>query len=203
MAGQDRPGVAAPPPDGSERFRLFESLTAEVTAAAAHAGLVVVLDDLQWADPMSAMLLAHLGRDLPTSRVLVVAAYRDQELSRNAPAQAAVAALVREPGTVQLRLAGLAEAEVAAAEVGAGADSYATQVLLALQTEAEKALPTIPKGIDVLDHRRAPPRGPRPRGAPGAPPAPPPPPGPGPEGPPPRGPPPPPGAPPPPPPAAP
>ena len=113
VAGQDRPGVAAPPPDGSERFRLFESLTAEVTAAAAHAGLVVVLDDLQWADPMSAMLLAHLGRDLPTSRVLVVAAYRDQELSRNAPAQAAVAALVREPGTVQLRLAGLAEAEVA------------------------------------------------------------------------------------------
>jgi DNA-binding CsgD family transcriptional regulator/tetratricopeptide (TPR) repeat protein len=113
VAGQVRPGAAAPPPDGSERFRLFESLTAEVTAAAAHAGLVMVLDDLQWADPMSAMLLAHLGRDLPGSRVLVFAAYRDQELSRNAPAQAAVAALVREPGTVQLRLAGLAEAEVA------------------------------------------------------------------------------------------
>jgi DNA-binding CsgD family transcriptional regulator/tetratricopeptide (TPR) repeat protein len=106
-------GAAAPPPDGSERFLLFESLTAQVTAAAAPAGLVVVIDDLQWADPMSAMLLAHLGRDLPGSRVLVVAAYRDQELSRNAPAQAAVAALVREPDTVQLRLAGLAEAEVA------------------------------------------------------------------------------------------
>jgi DNA-binding CsgD family transcriptional regulator len=113
VAGQNQPGTAAPPPDGSERFRLFESLTAEVTAAAAHAGLVVVLDDLQWADPMSAMLLAHLGRDLPASRVLLVATYRDQELSRNAPAQAAVAALVREPDTVQMRLAGLAEAEVA------------------------------------------------------------------------------------------
>jgi len=113
VAGQNRPGAAAPPPDGSERFRLFESLTAEVTAAAAAAGLVVVLDDLQWADPMSAMLLAHLGRGLPASRVLVVAAYRDQELGQNAPAQAAVAALVREPGTAQLGLAGLAEAEVA------------------------------------------------------------------------------------------
>ncbi len=113
MAGQNRPGAAAPPPDGSERFRLFESLTAEVTAAAAHAGLVVVLDDLQWADPMSAMLLAHLGRGLSASRVLVVAAYRDQELSLNAPAQGAVAALVRDPGTVQLGLSGLAEAEVA------------------------------------------------------------------------------------------
>jgi DNA-binding CsgD family transcriptional regulator/tetratricopeptide (TPR) repeat protein len=113
VVGQNRSGAAAPPPDGSERFRLFESLTAEVTAAAVRAGLVVVLDDLQWADPMSAMLLAHLGRDLPASRVLVVAAYRDQELGLNVPAQAAVAALVREPDTVQLRLAGLAEAEVA------------------------------------------------------------------------------------------
>jgi DNA-binding CsgD family transcriptional regulator/tetratricopeptide (TPR) repeat protein len=113
VAGQDRPAAAAPPPDGSQRFQLFEALTAEVTAAAARAGLVVVLDDLQWADPMSAMLLAHLGRDLPARRVLVVAAYRDQELSLNAPAQAVVAALVREPGTVQLRLGGLAEAEVA------------------------------------------------------------------------------------------
>lgn len=99
-----------PPPDGSERFRLFESLTAQVTAAAAAAGLVVVLEDLQWVDPMSAMLLAHLGQGLPASRVLVVAAYRDQELGQNAPAQAAVSALVREPGTVQLRLAGQAEA---------------------------------------------------------------------------------------------
>ena len=113
VAGQGRAGAAAPPPDGSQRFQLFESLTAEVTAAAAPAGLVVVLDDLQWADPMSAMLLAHFGRDLPASRVLVVAAYRNQELSLNAPAQAAVAALVREPSTVQLRLGGLAEAEVA------------------------------------------------------------------------------------------
>src|SRR5215469_6487883 len=113
VADQNRAGAAAPPPDGSERFRLFESLTADVGAAAAAAGLVVVLDDLQWADPMSAMLLAHLGRGLPASRVLVVAAYRDQELGQNAPAQAAVAALVREPGTAQLGLAGLAEAEVA------------------------------------------------------------------------------------------
>ncbi|HEX9032783.1 MAG TPA: AAA family ATPase [Streptosporangiaceae bacterium] len=113
MAGHNRPGAAAPPPDGSQRFRLFESLTAEVTATAAPAGLVIVLDDLQWADSMSAMLLAHCGRDLPASRVLLVATYRDQELSPNAAALGAVAALVREPGTVQLRLGGLAEAEVA------------------------------------------------------------------------------------------
>jgi len=49
----------------------------------------------------------------------------------------------------------VAEAEAAGRDVAAGADSYATQVLLALETEAEKALAGIRKGIQVLDDRRA------------------------------------------------
>jgi hypothetical protein len=47
------------------------------------------------------------------------------------------------------------EAGVAAGEVRDGADTYATQVLLALETEAVKALAGIRKGIEVLDDRRA------------------------------------------------
>jgi hypothetical protein len=49
----------------------------------------------------------------------------------------------------------VAAAESAGREVAAGADAYATQVLLALQTEVEKTLAAIHKGIDVLDDRRA------------------------------------------------
>lgn len=49
----------------------------------------------------------------------------------------------------------VAAAEAAGREVAEGADSYATQVLLALQTEVEKTLAAIHKGIDVLDDRRA------------------------------------------------
>ncbi len=49
----------------------------------------------------------------------------------------------------------VAEAEAAGRDVAAGADSYATQVMVALQTEVEKALASIAKGIDVLDDRRA------------------------------------------------
>ena len=113
VAGHREPGAAAPPPDGSERFRLFESVTAMVSAAAAPAGLVVVLDDLHWADPLTAMTLAHLGRDLAANRVLAVVTYRDLEMGPNPAAVEAIAALVREPGTVQLGLDGLAEAEVA------------------------------------------------------------------------------------------
>lgn len=49
----------------------------------------------------------------------------------------------------------VAEAEAAGRGVAEGADSYATQVLLALQTEVEKTMAAIHKGIDVLDDRRA------------------------------------------------
>lgn len=49
----------------------------------------------------------------------------------------------------------IAEAEAAGREVAAGADAYALQILNALETEAEKALAGIRKGIEVLDDRRA------------------------------------------------
>lgn len=49
----------------------------------------------------------------------------------------------------------IAQAEAAGQDVAAGADSYATQILLALETEAVKALAGIRKGIEVLDDRRA------------------------------------------------
>jgi hypothetical protein len=49
----------------------------------------------------------------------------------------------------------IAAAEAAGRDVAAGADNYASQILVALQTEAEKALAGIRKGIEVLDDRRA------------------------------------------------
>ena len=111
--GAPREQGAAAPPDGSDRFRLFESVAALVATAAAPAGLVLIIDDLHWADPLTAMMLAHLARNLATTRALVVVTYRDQDLSSNVAAREAIAALVRQPGTAQIRLAGLAEAEVA------------------------------------------------------------------------------------------
>lgn len=96
------------------RFRLFEAVTATVAEAGDAAGLVVVLDDLHWADPSSAQLLAHVGRALATMRVLVVATYRDDEVAPEDPVGEAVAELRRQRATVPLRLDGLTEAEVAA-----------------------------------------------------------------------------------------
>ena len=49
--------------------------------------LVVVLDDLHWADKPSLLLLQHLARELARMRILVVGTYRDTDLSRTTPSQ--------------------------------------------------------------------------------------------------------------------
>jgi hypothetical protein len=49
----------------------------------------------------------------------------------------------------------IAEAQAVGLEVAAGADNYAAQMLLALETEVTKALAGVRKGIEVLDDRRA------------------------------------------------
>lgn len=61
------------------RFRLFDALTGWLRALAATTPVVVVLDDLQWADEPSLRLLTFVVGQLARSRVLVLGAYRDDE----------------------------------------------------------------------------------------------------------------------------
>ncbi|WP_437998485.1 AAA family ATPase [Sorangium sp. So ce185] len=77
----DAPPVAALGPSESQnRFDMvFRSLLG-VLAAPSHP-LVLFLDDLQWADPASLRLLRLLLTDPDTSHLLVVGAYRDNEVS--------------------------------------------------------------------------------------------------------------------------
>jgi DNA-binding CsgD family transcriptional regulator/tetratricopeptide (TPR) repeat protein len=96
-----------------ERFRLFEAVADVLRAAAEPTGLLLVLDDMQWADPASLGLLVHLARGLADSRLLVVVNYRDTETSGVQPLLNALAALAREATVTRLHLDGLIEPEVA------------------------------------------------------------------------------------------
>jgi DNA-binding CsgD family transcriptional regulator len=104
------------------RFRLFAAVTELLVAAAEPDGLLLVLDDLQWADPGSVHLLAHLTRELARSRLLVVGTFRDTETTGRPALRAALASLSGEPAVTRLALAGLTEPEVAVqlAEVAGG-----------------------------------------------------------------------------------
>jgi tetratricopeptide (TPR) repeat protein len=91
------------------RFRLFDSITTFLKNAAQSQPLMLVLDDLHWADQSSLLLLQFLARQLGGSRLLVVGCYRDVELSRQHPLSEALAQLTREPVFQRKPLRGLSQ----------------------------------------------------------------------------------------------
>ncbi|MFD2094014.1 ATP-binding protein [Blastococcus deserti] len=65
----------------AERFRLFDAVAQHLDVAARDRPLMVVLDDLHWADASSVRLLAFLARRLRALPVLVVGTYRDLDVA--------------------------------------------------------------------------------------------------------------------------
>lgn len=109
------PGLPEPPaldPD-SARFRLFDSVSTFLRNATRSRPLVLVIDDLHWADQPSLRLLHFLAREVREARLLVVGTYRDVELRRDHPLQATLAELNREQLHRRINLRGLTEEDVA------------------------------------------------------------------------------------------
>ena len=116
----------------TERYLLFTAVVGLFSAVSASQPLVLVLDDLQWADKASLMLLRHLiASELPM-RVLVVGTYRDSEVSRSHPFVETLAALHRQPRVSRVELTGLDDGGVVALfEAAAGHALEGTAVDLA------------------------------------------------------------------------
>lgn len=66
----------------SARFRAVEETVTALRAAAEPAGLLVVLEDLQWADEASVRLLGRLATEIAQTRLLVLATVRDPDPGR-------------------------------------------------------------------------------------------------------------------------
>jgi DNA-binding CsgD family transcriptional regulator/tetratricopeptide (TPR) repeat protein len=87
--------VAAPGAGSSSRGRLFERVRDILVHAAQPSGLVVIIDDLHWADRSTLDLLLFLARRLRGTDVLLVTAYRSDELHRRHPLRPVLADLTR------------------------------------------------------------------------------------------------------------
>jgi predicted ATPase len=72
---------SAATPQALEQAHIFEQYTNVIRALSAQQQLVLILDDLHWADAGSLSLLFHLARRIGTSRVLIVGAYRPNDLA--------------------------------------------------------------------------------------------------------------------------
>ncbi|HZQ79240.1 MAG TPA: AAA family ATPase [Acidimicrobiia bacterium] len=124
----------------TERYRLLEAV-AELLAGISHdAPVLLVLDDLHWATKPSLLLLRHLLRLTSSCRLLVVATYRDTDISRAHPLALALADLRAEPGVVRIALEGLDRPETFAfveAAAGHPLDSDGLAFAAALHSETE------------------------------------------------------------------
>jgi class 3 adenylate cyclase len=83
------PQMGRPVPSGGDagqaKLRLFESILLLLRDAARARALLVILEDLQWADPATRELLDYATRRLRSTNVLVVATYRSDDLHRKHP----------------------------------------------------------------------------------------------------------------------
>ncbi len=93
----------------SNQAALFELTGAFVAAAAARRPLMLVLEDLHWADLATLDLLRHLSHNLAGRSILLVATYRDDEVTRSHPLFTLLPVLAREASAQPITLRRLDE----------------------------------------------------------------------------------------------
>jgi DNA-binding SARP family transcriptional activator/tetratricopeptide (TPR) repeat protein len=132
-------GLAEPESTSFEaaRFRLFDSTASFLRNAAGEQPLVLVLDDLHAADDASLLLLRYVASVLGDSRILIVGTFRDLDPAVQAPLEATLAELSREPVTRRIRLVGLSESEVARLAEATAQTAPPEQLVTELHTETD------------------------------------------------------------------
>jgi len=99
--------------DGLDQLQVFDAVRALLLRRSEQSPVVVVLEDLHWADRSTRDLVAFLARTLRTGRVMLVVSYRSDELHRRHPMRPLLAELVRLLGVERLELAPFSQAELA------------------------------------------------------------------------------------------
>jgi DNA-binding CsgD family transcriptional regulator/tetratricopeptide (TPR) repeat protein len=146
--------------EGLEQLQVFDGVRALLLRRSQRSPVVVVLEDLHWADQASRDLIGFLARTLRSGRVVLVASYRSDELHRRHPLRPLLGELVRLPGVERLELAPFSRIELAEHleavagvllvadqverifERSEGNPFYAEQLLAAGTGEADVGLPS-------------------------------------------------------------
>jgi DNA-binding SARP family transcriptional activator/tetratricopeptide (TPR) repeat protein len=122
----------------SERFALFEAVSALLEATTRVQPALLVLDDLHWAATPTLLMLRHLVRSERPLHALLVCTYRETELDASGPLAGVLADLQRDSSAHNLTMRGLDERGIAAlleAAAGHGLDARALELARALHTQ--------------------------------------------------------------------
>jgi DNA-binding CsgD family transcriptional regulator/tetratricopeptide (TPR) repeat protein len=113
------PGLGAPAPDRRHsadqgaQSDLFEGLLSLLDALGQERPVLLVIEDLQWADSSTRAALTFLARSLTGERVLVVGSYRPDDLYRSHPLRLLRAEIERDPRARRIALEPLSRDELA------------------------------------------------------------------------------------------
>ena len=139
--GRAPTGDGPPAPRGPDadvrRLRFFDAVAALLGEAGAHAPLVLVFDDLHWADRPTLQLIKHLVRAPQPRRALLIGTYRDAEVEPGHALHELIADVRREGVLKRLPLSGLTEPEVAELLGALGPAEAAPDFVAALHSETE------------------------------------------------------------------
>lgn len=120
-----------------DRLRLYDAVVRFFLVRAAERPVVVVLDDLHWADAASLDLLRHLAFFSRDARLLVLGTYRDLELDAHHPLAHLLPALRRETGTIPLQLKGLTVGDIEALISGSEPSPWAARLARTVHAETK------------------------------------------------------------------
>jgi predicted ATPase len=96
-----------------DQLQVFDAVRALLVRLAERAPVLLVLEDLHWADPSTRELLVFLHRTLHVGRVLMIGSYRADELFRRHPLRPWLAELSRRPDIEHLALGPFSRSELA------------------------------------------------------------------------------------------
>ena len=133
------PDLPQPPPLETEaaRFRLFDATAEFLRHVSESRPLVLVLDDLHAADASSLLLLRFVARELGSTRILLVGAYRDVDPIPGQPLTEMLVEVAREPVTRPVALGGLSEPEVARYVELTASEIGSSELVAGLHAETE------------------------------------------------------------------
>jgi class 3 adenylate cyclase len=110
--GGDEPTLPVSDP-AQAKLRLFEAVVALLRTAALNQGLLLVVEDVHWADSATRELLDHLVRRLTNTRSLLLLTYRSDELDRRHPLAPLLQTWRRSGLTEPVAVSSLQQGEIA------------------------------------------------------------------------------------------
>jgi len=133
----EQPDQVAPSPAGSGQRQLFDAVAALLFDLAALRPLLLVIEDLHWADQSTRDLLRFLISRFTDQRLAVIGSYRTDDLHRRHPLRPWLADLARVEVVDRLVLTPMADPDVAALVRAVRPDRLADSVLRSIVERAE------------------------------------------------------------------